>query len=178
MLGSAETPPSDPLRDAYDAHAPELFRALRRLGVPDSLVEDAVHDTFLVASRRQGEFEGRSSYRTWLYGIARRVARDYRRHALRRGTEQPDFDAVSGGTSPERRVESVRAAQRLDAALAQLSDNLREVFVLVEIEQLPVPEVASVVGAGLNTVYSRLRLAREKLTSLLPSASREEDHHG
>ena len=155
------------IQQAYDAHAPSLFRVLRRLGVPDAQVEDAVQDTFVVACRRHAAFEARSSYKTWLYGIARRVARDYRRQRARRYSEDPEIEGLSGGTNPETQTDAARAARLLDAGLGRLSEPLREVFVLAEIEQLTAPEIAEVVQVPLNTVYSRLRVARERLGAYL-----------
>ena len=67
------------LAEVYRAHVGFVWRVLRRLGVEDAALEDVVHDVFLVVHRRLADFEGRSAVTTWLYGIARRVAADYRR---------------------------------------------------------------------------------------------------
>jgi RNA polymerase sigma-70 factor (ECF subfamily) len=158
------------LVDAYHAHAPEIFRVLRRLGVADAAVDDAVQDVFFVAWRRRNDFEGRSSQRTWLYGIARKVARDYRRKRERAAHETPDFDHLPAGSDPATQSEAAEAARLVDAALERMSEVLREVFVLVEIEQLSAPEIAEVIGVPLNTVYSRTRLARQQFRSLFSAA--------
>lgn len=157
------------LERAYDTYAAEMFRFLRRLGVPDAAVDDAVQDVFFVAWRRRAEFEGRSSQRTWLYGIARRVARDHRRRRDRTHKESPELDQLSTGSDPARQSEAAEAARLVDRVLARMSDTLRETFVLVEIEQLSAPEIAEVVGVPLNTVYSRTRLARDKFRELASS---------
>ena len=65
-----------------------MFRVLRRLGVTEASAEDALQDVFFVAWRRRSDFEGRAALRTWLYGIALRVARDYRRQRDRRARER------------------------------------------------------------------------------------------
>lgn len=155
------------LAAAYAEHARPIFRVLRRLGVPDAALDDAVQDVFMVAWRRHDAFEARSSYRTWLYGIARRVARDYRRAREQSERQHAELDLPSGGSSPEAYSESAQAARRVDAVLAQMSTALREVFVLAEIEQLPVTEIAEIVQVPLNTMYSRLRLARSKFSELV-----------
>jgi RNA polymerase sigma-70 factor (ECF subfamily) len=160
----------DTLVDAYNAHAPEIFRVLRRLGVADSAVEDAVQDVFAVAWRRREDFEGRSSQRTWLYGIARKVARDYRRKRQRASRETPDLERLPGGSDPGTHSEAVEAARLVDSALKQMSEVLREVFVLVEIEQLTAPETAEILSVPLNTVYSRTRLARQQFRTLVDAA--------
>lgn len=155
------------LANAYAEYGRYIFRVLRRLGVPDTALDDAVQDVFMVAWRRQDAFEGRSSQRTWLYGIARRVARDHRRARLQSRRHDPEVDAIHSSSSPEADTESARAARRVDAVLAHMSTLLREVFVLAEIEQLPVTEIAEIVQAPLNTTYSRLRLARAKFSELI-----------
>lgn len=155
------------LAAAYAQHARPIFRVLRRLGVADAALDDAVQDVFMVAWRRHDAFEARSSYRTWLYGIARRVARDYRRARQQGEHHHPELDVPSGESSPEAHSESAQAARRVDAVLAQMSTPLREVFVLAEIEQLPVTEIAEIVQVPLNTMYSRLRLARSKFSELV-----------
>src|SRR5262245_44836563 len=74
------SPPPAPTLDAiYEAHVAYVWRVVQRLGVPESSADDAVQDVFLVVHRKLDGFEGRSSIRTWLYGIALRVARDHRR---------------------------------------------------------------------------------------------------
>ncbi len=145
---------------------------LRRLGVPDAALDDAVQDVFMVAWRRHDAFEGRASQRTWLYGIARRVARDHRRARLRSNRHDSEVDAIHSSSSPEADTESTRAARRIDAALAQMNTLLREVVVLAAIEQLPVTEIAEIVQAPLDTTYSRLRLARAKFSELVQAPAR------
>jgi RNA polymerase sigma-70 factor (ECF subfamily) len=155
------------LSAAYQRHAPEMFRVLRRLGVPDAAVDDAVQDVFFVAWRRRDAFEGRSSQRTWLYGIARKVARDYRRKRERSAQETPELEHLASHTDPAAQREAAEAASLVDAALERMSDALREVFVLVEIEGLSAPEIAEIIGIPLNTVYSRTRLARQQFRALV-----------
>lgn len=146
----------------YDEHVQYVWRALRRLGVVEGSVDDAVQDVFIVAFRRLGDFEGRSSLRTWLYGIALRVARDYRRRAGRGGLELSESLAAAPEAGPQARSEKAEAARVLDALLSQLDDAKREVFVLAEIEQLAMPEIAESLGVNVNTAYSQLRAARKQ----------------
>jgi len=154
------------LERAYDTYAPEMFRFLRRLGVPDAAVDDAVQDVFFVAWRRREDFQGRSSQRTWLYGIARKVARDHRRRRDRARHETPELDRLPAGSDPAAQTEAAEAARVVDAVLARMSETLRETFVLVEIEQLTAPEIVEILGVPLNTVYSRTRLARAQFREL------------
>src|SRR5262245_25709599 len=68
----------------YDEHFDFVWRTVRRLGVPEALVDDAVQEVFLVVHRRLGSFEGRSSLKTWICAIVTRVASDSRRSVRRK----------------------------------------------------------------------------------------------
>jgi len=148
------------LGELYEAHADALLRALARWGVPDASIDDALQETFLIASRKLPEFEGRSTHLTWLFGIALRVARGVRRA---RKHDAITDDAPSASEPIDTQVEARRAAVLLDRLLERLDPDQREVFVLAELEELTAPEIAEITGAKLNTVYSRLRLARRAL---------------
>ena len=149
----------------YDAYFQFVWRSASRLGVPPAQIEDVVQETFLIAHRKLGEFEGRSKLKTWLYGIALRVARVYRARARRErlgDADAVDPDQVHGPDRdrPDARAQDAEAARIVNALLDSLDDDQREVFVLAELEQLSGPEIAEALGLRLNTVYSRLRLAR------------------
>lgn len=146
----------------YDAYFDFVWRSLRRLGVPESLADDATQDVFVVVHRRLPEFERRSTVRTWLFGIALRVARSHRRRIARKGHLDPlPMEIASEEGDPESAVEKRRAAQFLDSFLESLDDDKRAVFVLAELEQMTAPEIVESLGVKLNTVYSRLRAARK-----------------
>lgn len=169
---SPSTPRLEPepvsVADVYDRHAPFVFRVLRGLGVGDDRVDDAVQDVFIVVHRRLAEFEQRSSLTTWLYAIARRVASQYRRSAAsRREGGDSELERVAGTQSPYDDAERAQAARLLAELLDELDDDKREVFVLIEIEQMSAPDVAGVIGIPVNTVYSRLRLARARFEAAL-----------
>lgn len=148
--------------EVYDRHATFVFRVLRGLGVADDRVDDAVQDVFIVVHRRLAEFESRSSLTTWLYAIARRVASQYRRSAAARREGEADLDQVAGGASPFDDAQRAQAARLCHEILDELDDDKREVFVLIELEQMSAPDVAQVLAIPVNTVYSRLRLARAR----------------
>ncbi|HTJ41713.1 MAG TPA: sigma-70 family RNA polymerase sigma factor [Kofleriaceae bacterium] len=154
--------------EVYDRHAPFVFRVLRGLGVRDDRVDDAVQDVFIVVHRRLAEFEARSSLTTWLYAIARRVASQYRRSAAtRREDEGTDLDRLPAHASPFEDAKRNQAARLCAEILDELDDDKREVFVLIELEQMSAPDVAQVLGIPVNTVYSRLRLARARFEASL-----------
>jgi RNA polymerase sigma-70 factor, ECF subfamily len=146
----------------YDEHFPFVWRSLRRLGVPERLLDDAAQDVFIVVHRQLAGFEGRSTLRSWLFGVARRVAHDHRRRIGRkeRTEELPEGVADPRAPSPAAQVERAQALRTLHEILDALDDDKREVFVLAELEQMTVPEIADAIGANVNTIYSRLRAAR------------------
>lgn len=162
----------------YDAHVGFVARSARRLGVADALLEDVVQEIFLVAFRRLPEFQGHSSMSTWLYGIALRVVRLHRRTneranlhgAIDRGASSPENAADPPARRPDAAAETADAYRLLLKVLDTLDDDKREIFVLAELEQLPIPRVAELLGLKLNTAYSRLRLARAAFETALKRA--------
>jgi RNA polymerase sigma-70 factor (ECF subfamily) len=153
--------------EIYEAHFTFVWRSARRLGMAESNLDDVVQEIFMIAFRRQDEFEGRSSIKTWLYGIVFNVVRSHRRELAKKHPELVDGERradpgllVDGTDGQEERASKREAALVLDRFLDSLDDDKRAVFVLAELEQLTAPEIAGIVGAPLNTVYSRLRLAR------------------
>ena len=163
----AACPPS--FEAAYDQCFDLVYRNIRRLGVPDAQVDDAVQEVFLVVHRRLGEFEGRSSLKTWVCAIVARVARDARRSVRRKSPHARNADAaVDADTVPDDRdgpheravrSEGVRVLHRL---LDALDDDKRAVLVLAELEQMSAPEIAEALGENVNTIYARLRAARRE----------------
>lgn len=152
--------------------APFVLRALRRLGVREADVDDVVQEVFIVVHRRLSDFEGRSTIKTWVYGIAVRVASDYRRRApIRREVlTEPELDRADSSPDPEERAARRQAVERLDRILDDLDDDKRAVFVLYEIEGLVMNDVASAVGVPLQTAYSRLHAARKIVQERLRAA--------
>jgi RNA polymerase sigma-70 factor (ECF subfamily) len=148
--------------DLYGRHFDFVWRTVRRLGVPERSLDDAVQDVFIVVHRRLPDFEGRSSIKSWVFAIARRVARDHRRRIGRkeRGHSLPEGLADGRADSPMESAAKAEAIEVLHQFLASLDDDKREAFVLAELEQMTVPEIAEAVSANVNTVYSRLRVAR------------------
>lgn len=154
--------------DIYEAHFAFVWRSLRRLGVDTSMLDDAAQDVFLVVHRKLPDFEWRSSVKTWIYGIVRRVAGDHRkahrRRATREGTDgqarDPDATPDLAVLAPHESGTQTEAVRLVHELLDSLDDDKREVFVLTELEQMTAVEIAETTGVTLNTVYSRLRAAR------------------
>jgi RNA polymerase sigma-70 factor, ECF subfamily len=147
----------------YEEHLPFVWRVLAGLGVPESRLEDAAQDVFVVVHGKLSEFEGRSKLTTWLYSIARHVALEERRRIVRdrrREREVAGPADESAAPTPEQEAGAADARRVLLDLLGRLDPAKREVFVLVEIEQVPVRDVARLLHIKENTAWSRLRLAR------------------
>ncbi len=179
-IASVSGPASAPRPSAqqvFQEHATYAWRALRYCGVAPADLQDACQEVFLVVHRRLAEFEQRSSMRTWVYGICLRVAAQYRRRAHRRHEElmpEPPETAVLPTQPAE--IEEQQARALLETVLASLDPPKREVFVLYEIEQLPMEEVAAVIGCPLRTAYSRLEAARKLILKAWQRAQIRSQH--
>jgi RNA polymerase sigma-70 factor (ECF subfamily) len=146
--------------ETYERYFDFVWLSLRRLGVAPALLDDAAQDVFVVVHRRLHEFEYRSELKTWLFAIALRTARAYRRQRQPAPVE-PLEQLPAAGPTPHDALAQLEALRVMDAILAEMDEERRVLFILVELEQIAVPEAAQVLGLKLNTAYSRLRLARE-----------------
>src|SRR5512138_1072566 len=152
-------------------HRTPLFSFLLRLTGDRGRAEDLCQDALLRAVRASAGWEPRARVQTWLYAIARNLAVDEsRRQAFRRAEPLdagPGAAAASDDPSPDRAAEAALLRPKLEAALAALPDEQREVFLLREYAGLPFQEIARVTGAPENTVKSRMRYALEGLRRAL-----------
>lgn len=149
--------------ELYSEHAPFVWRTMRRLGVRPADVEDTCQEVFVVVFSKLDQFQG-GSMRAWLFAIAARVASDYRKRAFVRreatGDDVPEISVPEGQTTA---IERSEAAALLDDILARLDDDKRAVFILFELEQMPMQEVAHAVECPLQTAYTRLHAARTQV---------------
>jgi RNA polymerase sigma-70 factor, ECF subfamily len=167
------TPGQKRLSALVASHSRAIWRALLRLGVPLDALDDATQEVFIVLARRLDGIE-LGSERAFLYGAALRVAANQRRarRTRREGTldELPPA-ALVAGLQPDDLLDQKRMRLLLDRVLEVMPDELREVFVLFELEQLTRTEIALVLGLKAGTVASRLRRAREMFEQVCASAS-------
>lgn len=151
------------LEEVYARHSAFVWRTVRRMGIPEAAVEDVMHEVFLVVHRRLPEFDGRVAMTTWLYHQTRGVVSNHRRSRRREERRLALVDPKpSPAPDPEAETRRGQAAEFVRSFLDELDADKREVFVLAELEGLPVPEVAKMTGLKLNTAYSRLRAARQR----------------
>jgi RNA polymerase sigma-70 factor (ECF subfamily) len=148
----------------FEEYAPFVMRVMRHLGVPAKDLPDQCQEVFVAVFRGLPDFAGRSALRTWIYGICRHVASNHRRraHVRRERTVSEPPEQTSPAVQDEA-VEERRGHPALRLLLDTLDPDKREVFVLFELEELSMKEVAEVCGCPLQTAYSRLHAARRLL---------------
>jgi RNA polymerase sigma-70 factor (ECF subfamily) len=174
------------LAEVYERNVDYVYRCLVGLGLDEAAAEDAVQDVFLVVHGKLDAFEERTarSMRTWLYAIALRISRKHRAGRWRETLGQTEDASECSRRAPsEQRGPEARAHDRhllrlLNEALEGIEPAQREVFVLAELEQCTAPEIAEITGAPVNTVYSRLRLARRKVKERLADHDRQGGERG
>ncbi len=163
---SAMDPGENPqlrLRRMFDEHFDFIWRSLRRFGLTGDRADDAAQQVFVVASRKLDQIQI-GSERSFLFGTALRVASDIRRSAaFRREIAHPEPGVdLPGGSRPDEAFERERERATLDSVLGAMDLELRSVFVLFEMEEMTMPEIATLLAIPTGTVASRLRRAREE----------------
>ena len=156
-VSESDRPPGSGLEafdEVYDRELDFVWRTLGRFGVPSADIQDAAHEVFLVLYRRWNEVDPQRPVHRWLFGVARRVAADFRAKRREIATE------IETATS-----EDPLAGKRelLRRAMDALDDDRRAVVILHDLEGFTGAEIATLLDISVNTVHSRLRLAREDL---------------
>ena len=151
------------LGEVFEAHGQFVLRLVRRMGVVEGEVEDVTQNGFIVVHRQREAFKG-GSLRSWLFAITRRVVADHRKRAHhKRELAQWEPPEQQAPPSQEQHVESLQLQHLIEATLARLPQEQRDVFVLFELEELSMAEVAAAVGCPLKTAYARLYAARKRV---------------
>ncbi len=152
-------------------HRTPVFSFLLRLTGDRGRAEDLCQETFLRVVKAAAGWEPRATFRTWVFSMARNLAVDEaRRQAFRRAEplDDPARDPTpSDAPGPDRVAEGALLRPKLEAALAALPAEQREVFLLREHAGLRFGEIAEVTGVPENTVKSRMRYALEALRARL-----------
>jgi RNA polymerase sigma-70 factor (ECF subfamily) len=162
---SAATPAERSFERIYEEYVDFVWRSALRLGVDDATADDVVQQVFLVVHRRLGDFEGRSSLKTWLFSILLRVAREHRRGVRRKSPhlahESVDPDLIADtAVNPDEALSRAEASRTIDVLLDSLEEDKRALFVMAELEEMTAPEISEATGLTPKAVYSRLRAAR------------------
>jgi RNA polymerase sigma-70 factor (ECF subfamily) len=142
-----------------------VWSSARHLGAAVDAIDDVVQDVFIVIHSRLATLQNPDALRSWIYGIVRRTVSDHRRSRRNRDAAGAKLGAelkTTGASQPSPLDLAERNAELelLESVLAELDEPKREVFVMVEVLEMTVPEVVQALEIPLNTAYSRLRLAR------------------
>ena len=155
------------IRDVVFSHGRYVWRLLRYLGVADRDLDDVCQDVFTTAHRKLGELSD-DGLRPWLHTICVYHAKNYRRRARHHREMLVDEVPDSVVTAPqEESLDLARAQRLLLALLDRLDEDKRTIFVLHAIEEVPMEQVAKIVGCPLSTAYARFQRARVELEKKL-----------
>jgi RNA polymerase sigma-70 factor (ECF subfamily) len=157
-------------------HRKPIYNFILRFVGSRELAEDLLQETFLRVIRGAENYKRKAKFTTWLYTIARNLCVDQSRrkkHRRHQSLDAPLGKSDSGGTlldvvpakdiPSDRRAVSRELHQKMHQAIAALSEEQREVFLMREFLNMPFKQIADVVGVPENTVKSRMRYALEKL---------------
>ncbi len=148
-------------------HEDRVFSVCLRIMGDRARALDAVQDTFLTVFRKARQFKGKSAVGTWIYRIAVNTCYDQLRKAKRRPSEpMPEYHDPAD-TMAQDEVEAAGIRPDIQAALARIPREFRAAVVLADMEGMPLPEIAEVLGVPVGTVKSRIFRARRQLAELL-----------
>jgi RNA polymerase sigma-70 factor (ECF subfamily) len=183
MVASRKVPDAPPaegtvdLQGLFTMHAPYVWNTLRRLGVSSPDLEDLTHDVFIQVQRHLADYDASRPVRPWLFGFTFRIASQYRRRAHRHH-ETPGLggttDAVDPAALPDARFAAEQDRRLVLDALEAIDLDRRAVFVLYEIDGVPMDEIARLLAIPVNTAYSRLRVARAEFAAAVKRLRRGE----
>jgi RNA polymerase sigma-70 factor, ECF subfamily len=156
----------------YHQYFDFVWSSTKRLGVDEGSMDDVVQEVFIVVHARLSTVQHPEALRSWIYGIVRRTVSGHRRSS--RATRARDTQLAieqatlnESSTSPLDYAEQAGDVALLASLLAGLDATKRDVFELVELEEMSVPEAAAALEIPLNTAYSRLRSARQEFEAAL-----------
>jgi RNA polymerase sigma-70 factor (ECF subfamily) len=151
--------------DLFRKYGKFVASFLLRMGISRTDLDDVMQDVFLVAHKLGGYTPGPAKPTTYLANIALRAATTHRRKGQTRSFVRPNDELVgnaAGSHDPERTADTQRKLQLLQAALDQLDEDKRAMFVMAEIHGETVVAIAAGLGIPVDTAYSRLRAARKQ----------------
>jgi len=165
--------------DVVRQHGDYVWRVVRYLGVPEDDIPDVCQEVFLVVLRRIDSVQNERQIKSWLYGICLRVVSNHRRSLRRRREVLADVPPErTASPTQHRHVERTETRAILLRLLDRLEESKRSVFVMHEIEQLPMPAIADLLGIPVGTGYSRLRAARQEMKRSLAALRMDWSDHG
>jgi RNA polymerase sigma-70 factor (ECF subfamily) len=155
--------------EVYEQFFDFVWSSARHLGVDPGAMDDVVQEIFIVIYSRLHTLQRPEALRSWIYGVVRRTVSDHRRSKRSRDVSGAAAQSAleSSQPTPAELAEKTADLELLGYLLGQLDEPKREIFMLVELEEMTVPEVAELLEIPLNTAYSRLRAARQAFEAAL-----------
>lgn len=148
----------------FDRHHEAVYRLISRLlRTEPSEIDDLVQQTFLEAWRSARKYTGRGAVRSYLFGIAANAVRHHIRGAVRRRNALAEVPPPPTGGAPDDAAMRAQQVHRLAAALEQLPPDLRVVYVMCDLEEVPGVDAARALGLRAGTLWRRLHEARRAL---------------
>ena len=146
----------------YQQYFDFVWSSVRRLGVGGASMDDVVQEVFIVVHSRLHTLQQPESLRSWIYGVVRRTVSSHRRSHRAQVVRESVVagEGLARARTPLDLTEQAGELKLLNKLLAGMDEAKREIFLLVELDELSVPEVADALEIPLNTAYSRLRAAR------------------
>ncbi|MBK8170570.1 MAG: RNA polymerase sigma factor [Sandaracinaceae bacterium] len=150
----------------FESEFSYVCRTLRRLGVKEADLDDLAQEVFITVHRHLHEYDSSRPLKPWLFSFAFGTAANYRRLARHRAEKHEDSDVhASTAPGPAQQLENAQARDLVLRALSTLDEDRAAVFVMHELDGFAAPDIAESLSIPLNTVYSRLRVARDEFTT-------------
>jgi RNA polymerase sigma-70 factor (ECF subfamily) len=160
-----EREPAPSLRDIFETEYAYIRSTARRLGIRERELDDLVHDVFLAVHRKLAEFDVERPLKPWLFGITFRVVIGQKRRFAYSREQLSATEPTETADKEPRADEQMEIEERrrmVHEALLELDVDKRAVFIMHELEEVPISDVAGALEVPTNTAYSRLRLARKE----------------
>ncbi len=163
--------PAPPFQAIYKEYLDFVWSSAGHLGAGRDVIDDVVQDVFIVIHSKLATLRRPEALRSWIYGVVRRTVSDYRRSRRTRDAAGArlgsEVESSPPFPSPLDMAERNADLELLESVLAELDEPKREIFIMVEVLEMTVPEVVEALEIPLNTAYSRLRLARQSFEDAL-----------
>ena len=172
-----------PFPEIYRRYFDFVWSSVRHLGVGTDGIDDVVQEVFIVIHAKLHSVQQPESLRSWIYGVVRRTVSGHRRAQLGKPTATAPLEMLERAPAPANGTPLAVAEQHaqwalLSSLLAELDEPKREVFILAELEEMTVPEIAEALELPLNTAYSRLRSARQAFEAVLARRAARQTEKG
>lgn len=167
QAGSNQPQSGPAFAQLFTSHIHAVCRILRMVGVPPAHIEDAAQEVFLVIHERLPTLDSTTSLHGYISGVAYRVGHNFRRKYRKLNVVSLDEEGGPNVPGVSAECSTLDAGRLVEHFASQLEDPMRDVFVMVLLEERPPTEVAELLGVSVNTVYSRVRLLREGFRKLL-----------